>query len=103
MGVDLHIEELVLHGFAARDRHRIAAAMEAELTRLLSAEGKQSSLANPAGLGRLNAGAFEVKAGAKPQEAGTQIARAVYRTLSHQAGVSGARSRTRSGQGGGKP
>jgi hypothetical protein len=99
MGVDLHIEELVLHGFAARDRGRIAAAVESELARLLSAERMQSLLANPVDLGNLKVGVFEVKAGAKPQEAGTQIARAVFRGLKN--GASASRSRTRSGQGGG--
>jgi len=102
MGIDLHIEELVLHGFAARDRHRIAAAVESELTRLLSAEPQQNSLANHVGIARLNGGAFKLKAGSKPQEAGTQIARAVFRSLRSHAGASAAQTLTRSGQGGGK-
>jgi hypothetical protein len=102
MAIDLHIEELVLHGFAARDRGRIAAALETELARLLSAERAQGLLANPAGLGNLNAGVFEVKAGARPQEAGTQIARAVFRGLKNHAGASASPSRTRSGPGGGQ-
>jgi hypothetical protein len=101
MAVDLHIEELVLHGFAARDRQRIAAAVETELARLLSAEGKRGAFAKPVGLERLNAGVFEMKAGAKPQEAGTQIARAVFRGLQNHAGATASRSRTRGGAGGG--
>jgi hypothetical protein len=103
MGVELHIEELVLRGFAARDRHRIAAAVQSELTRLLSAEGKQSALANPVGIAKLNGGAFEMKPGSKRQEAGTQIARAVFRSLSNHAGASAAATGTRSRQKGGKP
>jgi hypothetical protein len=101
MAVDLHIEELVLHGFAARDRGRIAAAVETELARLLSAGQAQTLLKNPAGLENLNAGVFEVKAGARPQEAGTQIARAVFRGLKNHAGAPASPSRTRSGTGGG--
>jgi len=103
MGVELHIEELVLHGFAARDRLRIADAVQVELARLLRAEGKQSALANPVGIARLNGGAFEMKAGSKPQEAGTQIARAVFRSLSNHAGAPAAATSTRSRHGGGKP
>jgi hypothetical protein len=33
--INLHIEELVLHGFAPGDRHRISEAVEQELTRLI--------------------------------------------------------------------
>ena len=40
MGLDLHIEELVLRGFAPRDRHRIAEATRVELSRLLSASAR---------------------------------------------------------------
>jgi hypothetical protein len=103
MAVELHIEELVLHGFAAHDRHRIAAAVELELTRLFSAEGNQARLANPAAIARLNGGTFQIKAGSKPQEAGAQIARAVFRSLSNHAGASAAATDTRSKQGGGRP
>ena len=39
MGIELHIEELVLHGFAARDRQRIAAAVQLELSRLMGTAG----------------------------------------------------------------
>jgi hypothetical protein len=102
MAVDLHIEELVLHGFAARDRGRIAAAVESELARLLSAGSAQALLGNPAGLESLNGGVFEVKAGAQPQDAGKQIARAVFRGLENRAGASASPSRARGAQGGGK-
>jgi hypothetical protein len=37
--VELHIESLQLHGFARGDRDRIAAAVQAELQRLLSERG----------------------------------------------------------------
>jgi hypothetical protein len=103
MGVELHIEELVLHGFAAHDRHRIAAAMQSELTRLLSAEGSQGTIANHAVIARLNAGAFKIKAGSKPQQAGAQIAQAVFRSLGGLAGNPAGARGTRSRQGGGRP
>ena len=102
MAIDLHIEELVLHGFAARDRGRIAAAVESELARLLSTGQAQTLLGNSAGLENLNAGIFEVKAGAKPQQAGTQIARAVFRSLENHARAAASPSRTRSRPGGGQ-
>jgi hypothetical protein len=101
MGIDLHIEELVLDGFAARDRHRIAAAMESELTRLLSAVGKQNSLAIPVEIAKLNGGAIRMNAGTKPHEAGTQIARAVFRSLNNPSGIATTARANRGGRGGG--
>ncbi len=37
--VELYIEHLVLHGLPYDQRHRVAAAVEAELTRLLAEQG----------------------------------------------------------------
>ena len=88
MAVDLHIEELVLHGFPPRDRHRIAEAVRLELTRLLSARGAQQGLAmaSPAS-DRIAGGSFKVKADGTPQAAGQEIARAVFRSLRQSAGA----------------
>ena len=43
--IELHIEELVLHGFSPGDRYRIGEAVEQELTRLLADRGVPQSLA----------------------------------------------------------
>ncbi len=79
--VEVHIEELVLHGFAPGDRRRIAGAVEQELTRLIGEGGLPESFENPLVLERLNAGAFHVPAAAKAQATGTEIAKAVYRSF----------------------
>ena len=85
MGIELHIEELVLHGFEARDRHRIAGEVERELARLVGdGNGLRALSRNPA-IERLNGGVFQAQAGAKPQAAGKQIAQSVYRSLQRQA------------------
>ena len=90
MGIELHIEELVLRGFAPQDRHAIADAMQLELSRLLSASARLDlALEFPS---RLDGGAFKVKAGARPQTTGREIARAVFRSLRSQAGAAGASS-----------
>jgi hypothetical protein len=102
MGVELHIEELVLHGFAARDRHRIAAAVQVELARLLAAEGQANLLKGRWSLETVNAGAFKVQANAKPLAAGKQIAQAVYRTISREAKIATLASRSHDGPGGRK-
>jgi hypothetical protein len=84
MGVKLHIEELVLQGFAPRDRHRIAGAMQLELARLMNENGVTASRENDISLDRLQGGTFRVKAGAKPEATGSEIARAVFRNLPQQ-------------------
>jgi hypothetical protein len=73
--VELHIEELVLTGFAESDRHRIGDAVEHELARLLRQNGLQG---NSAAVDLVNAGRFKVARGARAQEIGRQIAQTVY-------------------------
>jgi hypothetical protein len=101
--VKVHIEELVLHGFAPGDRHRIASAVESELTRLMSEGGLPLWQQNPPPLERIAGGTFQVKAGAKPQTAGTEIARAVFRSLRQSSKAAASALRTRPGLGGRRP
>jgi hypothetical protein len=76
--VELRIEELVLDGFAAYDRYRIGAAMEAEMTRLLAEQGVPLSLARDGEIARLDGGAFEMAAHSRAEVIGAQVARALY-------------------------
>jgi hypothetical protein len=80
--IELHIEELVLHGFERRDRHAIADAFELELSRLLSAQiaeqGLSPALAHNAESAHLDAGAIHVAAHSKPSSIGAQLAQAVH-------------------------
>jgi len=80
--IKLHIEELALHGFAAGDRYSIAAAVERELSRLLTKQfadpGSLSLWNSNTEAARLDAGAFQVDPGSKPNSIGTQIAQAVH-------------------------
>jgi len=78
MKIDLHIEELVLEGFRPADRHRIGAAVERELARLLAERGLPPGLAQGVDLPRLDGGSFEAKPGARPETVGRQVAGAVY-------------------------
>jgi hypothetical protein len=78
MNIDLHIEELVLEGFRPADRHRIGAAVERELARLLAERGLPAGLAQGTDLPRLDGGSFEAKPGARPEAVGRQVAGAVY-------------------------
>ncbi len=76
--IELHIEELVLHGFAPGDRYRIAEAVEAELTRLFAEQGTPQPLSNGGEIERMDGGTFEMTHSSKPEVIGAQVARAVY-------------------------
>ena len=76
--IEVHIEELVLHGFAPGDRYAIGEAVQGELTRLFTTQGVPAPLSAGAEVGRVDAGAFPVGAGAQTEGVGTGAARAVY-------------------------
>lgn len=74
--VEIHVEELVLHGFAARDRHRIAAALERELARLVERDGAAQWSAR-GDRGMIDGGSFEASRAMRADAVGVEIARAV--------------------------
>ncbi len=76
--INLHIEELVLHGFSPKDRYLIGEAVQQELVRLLSEQGIPPSLDSGSKVARLDAGAFNVKQGTQAATIGAQVAQAVY-------------------------
>jgi hypothetical protein len=86
--ITLHIEELVLHSFATRDRHAITAALERELARLLTAEGVPTGLTHMENVSRLDGGSFNMSHGATPDVIGAQLAHAVYHSLAGSSGAS---------------
>jgi hypothetical protein len=69
--VELHIEELVLHGFPASERYRIAESLALELGRLLSERGSPESAASRE---EMRAESFQARKG----EVGEQVAQAIY-------------------------
>jgi hypothetical protein len=73
--IELHIEELVLHGFNPADRHRIADALAREFEQLAITEGVlQSAFAAE----RVDAGQLRLSAAASPADIGAAIARNVH-------------------------
>src|SRR5712664_1487224 len=80
--IELHIEELVLHGLSPGDRYRIADAVEIELSRLVAEQGFLPSIIDGGEIPRLDGGTFAAARGAKPAAIGAQIAQAVYGGLS---------------------
>ena len=75
--VELHIEELVLHGFAPGDRLRIARAVERELAQLLAGRGAPEWLAQGGEIAQLDGGEFTVRQDSRPEQIGAQVAQAV--------------------------
>ena len=78
MTIRLHIEDLVLEGFPPGDRYRIAAAVEAELTRLFAEQGVPPGLASSRSVPGLDGSSFDVAPNARPQHIGGQVAQALY-------------------------
>lgn len=76
--IELHIEELVLEGFPPGDRRHIAAAVQAELTRLFMEQGLPPALSAGTAVPSLDAGAFHMAPDTKPAAVGQQIAGNVY-------------------------
>jgi hypothetical protein len=78
-GIEVNIEELVLHGFSRPERYRIGEALESELARLLVERGLPSRLAKGEDVDRLDGGEFRIKHGSKAESIGGQLARKIYR------------------------
>ena len=76
--VELHIEELVLHGFSPNDRYAIGEAVQSELTRLFIEQGVHPSLGMGYEVAKLDGGAFHVKQGSRADAIGAQVAQSVY-------------------------
>ena len=79
--VHVHIDELVLHGFAPADRHRIADAVQVELTRMFAEQGVSSVLRQGGEATRLKAEAISVTPTTPAGTIATQVARSVYGSL----------------------
>ena len=80
--IDLHIEELVLHGFAPGDRYVIGDAIERELACLLCNQGIPSSLRSENARDEISGAHFKLSQNAKPAGIGRQIAQAVFQGFS---------------------
>jgi hypothetical protein len=82
ISIELHVEELALHGFEPGDRYGISEAVQRELSRLFTEQGSPSSLARGSQLARVEGPAFDAKPGSAAESIGYEVARAVYGGLS---------------------
>ena len=76
--IELHIQELILHGFSPGDRYRIGEAIQRELSRLLTERGVPPSLSHGDEIAHLDGGSFNVASGSKAEAIGRQVAQSVY-------------------------
>jgi len=77
--VELHVEELVLHGFAAGDRYMISDAVERELALLLTNEFFMRSESSAEAF--VDAGEIHLRPGGSARQVGEEIGRSVFAGL----------------------
>lgn len=82
--VELHIEELVLHGFAAGDCRHIGDSFGTEMNRLFTDNDVSPSLIQGGEIALLNDLEFDLAASASPESIGIQIARVIFRSFRHE-------------------
>ena len=77
--VELHIDELVLHGFAPGDRYPIGDAVEHELTRLFAEQGIPRSLTVNIERARRDGGDFTLRRNHRRKQSAHDCASGVWR------------------------
>jgi hypothetical protein len=75
--VEVRIEELVLHGFSALDRHAVGEAVERELAVRIAAQGAVA----PLSAGHVDAGEFDAADSLGADALGSRVAERVGRAL----------------------
>lgn len=84
--IQLHIDQLILDGLPI-DRAQapiVQAAVEAELSRLLTVHGFSAGWQSSGAVPSLNASSIQVSAGSTPTQMGLQIAQSVYSGLNNR-------------------
>jgi len=85
--IELHIEELVLHGFRPGDRHRIGEALQLELEKLFLEQGVPELMSLDGEYTRTNAGSVQIRVGSNAEIVGREIAGSLYGSFQPAAGV----------------
>ena len=79
--LELEIGELILRGLPYAQRHAIAAAIEAELTRMLAERGLPPGLATGETIPDVRLSGLQFTEGARPGAIGADIAGQIYARL----------------------
>ena len=77
--IEVHIDELVLHGFAPSDRYAIREAVERQLAQWLVEQGVPSLLRVDRATDEIRGPTFNISQKTRPPAIGREIAQAVYR------------------------
>jgi hypothetical protein len=80
--IEIHIEELVLHGFPHLNRKQFQSAVESELARLFDQQQPPVVWDNYDEISHVDAGRFEFSMEQGIESAGVNVAQAVYKSLS---------------------
>ncbi len=80
MNINVHIERLILDGLpiARNQGPLVQVAVEAELARLLAADGLAANLLAGGALAHVQAGSIQLTGEGNPGQLGQQVAQAVY-------------------------
>ena len=79
--IQIHIDELVLHGFSRADAPAIGDAVREEISRLIELRGLSPGLVD---IDRIDAGEFFPAPGTRPASIGSQVGRSVYKGLTRR-------------------
>jgi hypothetical protein len=82
--IEIHIEELVLHGIQPGNRYQLAAAVQAELTNLLQQRGLQGANGQK-GFDRIGGGQIHLPQRANDVQTGNAIAGNVFAAIQQTA------------------
>lgn len=76
--VELHIDELVLHGFEPAQRYAIGDAVERELARLFNERGLPPGTGEAIEIAEVDGGTIYLSPGSNDEATGRQLARVIY-------------------------
>ena len=82
--IEVHIDELVLHGFSPHDRYRISDAMQAAIYDHIVGRGLPAAISSGGFISTINAGSFDLSSPIKPAGIGEKIATTVYNSFSNE-------------------
>lgn len=81
MAINLHIDQLILHGFDDLDRRQFAAALEQELSRLLAEQHGAQIWTGPAYTARVDGGSIDMVPNMGAEALGAQVAQSITDTI----------------------
>lgn len=77
--IEIHIEELVLHGVAPVDRRAVSDALQREFETLVARDGVAALLSRAESLTQQSARPITLAPGARPTALGVEVARTIHR------------------------